>query len=595
MNIIQKLARSIREYKTPTIETPLLVIGEVIFEALIPYTIAMLVNDIKAGCGIHRIFHYAWVLLAMSFASLFFGYAAGVTCAKSSCGFSKNLRHDVFYKVQDFSFANIDKFSSASLVTRLTTDIQNIQMAFMMIIRTAIRAPLNLVFSFAMAYYMGGSMAMIFLLVIPVLGFGLFMVAKVTMPLFRKGFPKYDAMNESVEENVKGIRVVKSFVREDYETEKFHGASEEIRRIFTKAERILALNSPLMQICMYGVMLFVMSFGSRLIITSNGAALDIGQFSTLLTYSFQILTSLMMLSMIFVMITFSTESAKRVSEVLDEKSTILNPEQPVFEVNDGSIDFDHVSFRYHSHSERPVLDEINLHIRSGETIGIIGGTGSAKSSLVQLIPRLYDASAGTVKVGGKDVREYDLETLRDAVAMVLQKNVLFSGTIADNIRWGDKDATDEEVRHVCMLACADEFIDRMPEGYNTWIEQGGTNVSGGQKQRLCIARALLKKPKILILDDSTSAVDTRTDALIRKAMKEYIPSTTKIIIAQRTSSVEDADRVIVMDNGRIDAIGTSEELLRTNKIYQEVYYSQNREGHEGTEGAPTLTGEEVPA
>ena len=583
MNTLRQLYQSVREFRKPAFQTPFLVIGEVIFEALIPYTIAMLVNEVKAGGGIDRIMHYAWILLAMSMASLLFGYLAGLTCARSSCGFARNLRHDVFHRIQQFSFANIDRFSSASLVTRLTTDIQNIQMAFMMIIRTAIRAPLNLIFSFAMAYYMGGSMAVIFLAVIPVLGIGLYAVARVTMPLFKAGFPKYDALNESVEENVKGIRVVKSFVREEYETEKFHNASENIRKIFTKAERILALNSPLMQMCIYSVMLFVLSVGSKRIITTNGAALDIGQFSTLLTYSFQILSSLMMLSMIFVMMTFSAESAQRVCEVLREESTIKNPENPIEEVADGSIDFDHVSFRYFQDSENPVLDNIDLHIRSGETIGIIGGTGSSKSSLVQLIPRLYDVTGGSVRVGGKDVRSYDLEVLRDSVAMVLQKNVLFSGTIAENIRWGDKDADDEEVKHVCRLACADEFIDKMPEGYNTYIEQGGTNVSGGQKQRLCIARALLKKPKILILDDSTSAVDTRTDALIRKAMKEYIPSTTKIIIAQRTSSVEDADRIIVMDNGTINAIGTSEELLKTNEIYREVYFSQNRQDCDETD------------
>ena len=583
MNTLRQLYQSVREFRKPAFQTPFLVIGEVIFEALIPYTIAMLVNEVKAGGGIDRIMHYAWILLAMSMASLLFGYLAGLTCARSSCGFARNLRHDVFHRIQQFSFANIDRFSSASLVTRLTTDIQNIQMAFMMIIRTAIRAPLNLIFSFAMAYYMGGSMAVIFLAVIPVLGIGLYAVAKVTMPLFKAGFPKYDALNESVEENVKGIRVVKSFVREEYETEKFHNASENIRKIFTKAERILALNSPLMQMCIYSVMLFVLSVGSKRIITTNGAALDIGQFSTLLTYSFQILSSLMMLSMIFVMMTFSAESAQRVCEVLREESTIKNPENPIKEVADGSIDFDHVSFRYFQDSENPVLDNIDLHIRSGETIGIIGGTGSSKSSLVQLIPRLYDVTGGSVRVGGQDVRSYDLEVLRDSVAMVLQKNVLFSGTIAENIRWGDKDADDEEVKHVCRLACADEFIDKMPEGYNTYIEQGGTNVSGGQKQRLCIARALLKKPKILILDDSTSAVDTITDALIRKAMKEYIPSTTKIIIAQRTSSVEDADRIIVMDNGTINAIGTSEELLKTNEIYREVYFSQNRQDCDETD------------
>lgn len=599
MKTVKILTKSIREFKASTIATPIYVVGEVIFEALIPYTIALLVNEIKDGSGLDRIIHYAWILLAMSFASLFFGYMAGIMCSKASVGFSRNLRHDIFCNVQRFSFANIDKFSSASLVTRLTTDIQNIQMAYMMIIRTAIRAPLNLIFSFFMAWYMGGSMAIIFLFTIPVLGIGLFVIARITMPLFKAGFPKYDALNESVEENIKGIRVVKSFVREDYETRKFCDASENIRRIFTKAERILALNNPLMQMCVYSVMIFVLTVGSKRIITTNGEALDVGQFSTLLTYSFQILVSLMMLSMIFVMITFAAESANRVAEVLVEEPTIRNPENPVTDIEDGSIDFNDVAFRYYETSERPVLDNIDLHIHSGETIGIIGGTGSSKSSLVQLIPRLYDATEGTVKVGGRDVREYDVEALRNSVAMVLQKNVLFSGTIADNIRWGDKEASLDEIKHVCHLACADEFIDQMPDGYDTWIEQGGTNVSGGQKQRLCIARALLKKPKILILDDSTSAVDTKTDAKIRKAMKEYIPETTKIIIAQRTSSVEDADRIIVMDNGEIDAVGTSEELLRTNKIYREVYLSQNKQGHEsiddgdGTVTDAGLSGKEV--
>ncbi len=576
--MIKELAKSVREYKKPMILTPIFVIGEVIMEAIIPYTIALLVNEIKNGSGVNTILHYGYILLALAMSSLVFGYLAGRTCAKASCGFAKNLRHDVFYNIQDFSFSNIDKFSSASLVTRLTTDIQNVQMAFMMLIRTAFRAPLNLIFSFAMAYFMGGKMAVIFLIIIPVLGIGLFTIAKVTMPLFRKGFPKFDVLNNSIEENIKGIRVVKSFVREDYEQDKLNAASEDIRKIFTKAERILALNSPLMQACMYCTMLFVLYFGSKTIITTNGVSLDIGQFSTLLTYSFQILSSLMMLSMIFVMITFSEESALRICEVLKEKSDLTSPENAIETVKDGSIDFDHVRFKYSKNADRPVLENIDLHIKSGEVIGIIGGTGSAKSSLVQLIPRLYDVSEGTVRVGKEDVRDYDLTVLRDSVAMVLQKNVLFSGTIAENIRWGNKDASLDEVKHVCHLACADEFIDLMPKGYDTYIEQGGTNVSGGQKQRLCIARALLKKPKILIMDDSTSAVDTKTDALIRKAMREYIPETTKIIIAQRTSSVEDADRIIVMDGGHIDAIGTSEELLKTNKIYREVYLSQNKQG-----------------
>lgn len=578
--MIYELAKSIREYKKSMILTPVFVVGEVIMEAIIPYTIALLVNEIKDGANVNTILHYGYILLALAFASLLFGYLAGIKCAEASCGFAKNLRKDVFYNIQSFSFSNIDKFSSASLVTRLTTDIQNVQMAFMMLIRTAIRAPLNLIFSFTMAYLMGGKMAVIFLIVIPVLGIGLFTIAKMTMPLFKEGFPKFDALNNSIEENIKGIRVVKSFVREDYEQEKLNTASDNIRKIFTKAERILALNNPLMQACMYCTMLFVLYFGSKTIITTNGTALDIGQFSTLLTYSFQILTSLMMLSMIFVMITFSEESALRICEVLKEKSTLTSPASAIKEVKDGSIDFDHVRFKYTKNADRPVLEDIDLHIKSGEVIGIIGGTGSAKSSLVQLIPRLYDVTEGTVRVGKEDVRNYDLTVLRDSVAMVLQKNVLFSGTIADNIRWGNKDASLDEVKHVCHLACADEFIDLMPKGYDTYIEQGGTNVSGGQKQRLCIARALLKKPKILIMDDSTSAVDTKTDALIRKAMREYIPETTKIIIAQRTSSVEDADRIIVMDGGHIDAIGTSEELLKTNKIYQEVYYSQNKQGTE---------------
>lgn len=586
--MIKLLMKSVREFKRSTILTPICVSGEVLLEALIPYIIAMLVNDIRAGCSTAVILGYAWKLVLLSLLSLLCGYLAGIHCARSSTGFARNLRGDIFRNIQKYSFTNIDKFSNASLVTRLTTDIQNIQQAFMMIIRTAIRAPLNMIFSFTMAYIMGGKMALIFVVVIPILGFGLIGIARMAFPYFRKGFPMYDALNNSVEENIKGIRVVKSFVREEFENEKFQGASANIRRIFTKAERILAFNGPLMQLCIYMVMLFVLSFGSRQIIATGGEALDIGQFSTLLTYSFQILSSLMMLSMVFMMITFAQESCQRVCEALREQSTIVSPQNPVKTVADGAIDFDNVTFKYSDQAEHPVLENIDLHIRSGETIGIIGGTGSAKSSLVQLIPRLYDVSSGAVRVGGKDVREYDLTVLRDSVAMVLQKNVLFSGTIADNIRWGDKNASLDEVKEVCHLACADEFIDQMPKGYDTYIEQGGTNVSGGQKQRLCIARALLKKPKILILDDSTSAVDTKTDAIIRKAMRTYIPETTKIIIAQRTSSVEDADRIIVMDNGKINAVGTSAELLKTNKIYQEVYLSQNRQGHESLE-----EGEEV--
>lgn len=577
---IQILVRPLRQFTKDAIMTPICVIGEVVMEALIPYTIALLINEVKNGAGISRIMHYGWILLGMSMLSLLFGYLGGVASAKASTGYARNLRHDVFTQIQSFSFGNIDRFSNASLVTRLTTDIQNIQMAFMLLIRMAFRAPISLIISFVMAYIMGGRIALIFLAVIPILGIGLFLLARGALKYFSIGFPKYDQLNNAVEENIKGIRVVKAYVRENHEAKNFKENSAQICRIFTKAEQILALNNPLMQICIYAVMLFVLSFGSYEIITTNGTALDIGQFSTLLTYSFQILVSLMMLSMLFVMLTFAQESSQRVCEILTETSTITNPQNPRMEVSDGSVDFDHVTFKYAKDALKPVLEDIDLHIRAGETIGIIGGTGAAKSSLVQLIPRLYDASEGMVRVGKEDVRSYDLEVLRDAVAMVLQKNVLFSGTIADNIRWGNKDAGMDEIRHVCHLACADEFIGQMPNGYDTWIEQGGTNVSGGQKQRLCIARALLKKPKILILDDSTSAVDTKTDALIRKAMREYIPSTTKIIIAQRTTSVEDADRIIVLDNGRIEAIGTQEELLRKSAIYREVYLSQNKQGYE---------------
>ncbi len=576
--MIGMLAKSIREYKKASIATPLLVSMEVVMECIIPFLIAQLVNQIKGGCELSVIAKYGLVLVIMAALSLMFGALAGMTCATASCGLAKNLRKDMFYNIQNYSFENIDRFSTSSLVTRLTTDITNVQVAYMMIIRTAIRSPLMLVFAFVMAVVMGGRMAWIFAVVIPILGIGLFLVAHKTMPLFRKVFKKYDALNSSIQENVKGIRVVKSFVREDYEEKKFGRAAEDVCADFTKAERILALNNPLMQFCIYSVMVFVLSFGSYTIITSRGLDLDVGQFSALLTYSFMMLSSLMMLSMIFVMITMAGESAKRIAEVLDETSTLSNPEHPVYEVDDGSIEFDHVSFKYAKSAKRTALTDVSLKIRSGETIGIIGGTGSSKSTLVQLIPRLYDATEGAVRVGGRDVREYDLETLRNQVAVVLQKNVLFSGTIKENLRWGNPDATDEELVEACRLAQADEFISGFPDGYDTYIEQGGTNVSGGQKQRLCIARALLKEPKILILDDSTSAVDTRTDAYLRKAMREFIPETTKIIIAQRISSVEEADRIVVMNGGRIDAVGTHKQLLETNAIYQEVYYSQNKAG-----------------
>ena len=477
----------------------------------------------------------------------------------------------------------MDHFSTSSLVTRLTTDVSNVQNAYMMIIRAAIRFPLMLVFAFIMAFVMGGRMAFIFLVVVPILGFGLFLVIRKVMPIFKKVFRKYDALNTSIQENVKGMRVVKSYVREEHEKMKFDGAASDICADFTRAEKILAINNPLMQFCLYTVMVFVLFFGSYTIITTRGMDLDVGQFSALLTYSFQILSSLMMLSMVFVMITMASESASRIIEVLDEDSSLANPLDGEKIVKDGSIDFEHVSFKYSETAKKMSLANINLHIKSGETIGIIGGTGASKTSLIQLIPRLYDTTEGVVKVGGIDVKDYDLEALRNQVAVVLQKNVLFSGSIKENLRWGNKEATDEEIIEACKLAQADEFIQNFPNGYDTYIEQGGSNVSGGQKQRLCIARALLKKPKVLILDDSTSAVDTKTDAMIRKALREFIPETTKIIIAQRTASVEDADQIIVMDGGSISGIGTHAELLKNNPIYKEVYLSQNKAGEQDEE------------
>ena len=576
--MVKKIAGCIREYKKTTIATPLLVAMEVVMECIIPFIIAELVNNIKNGCTMNTIVTYGLVLVVMACLSLMFGALAGSTCATASCGLAKNLRKDMFYNIQRFSFENIDRFSTSSLVTRLTTDVTNVQMAFMMIIRTAIRAPFMLIFAFVMAFVMGGKMAVIFVVVVPILGFGLFFVSYKVMPLFRSVFKKYDNLNSSIQENIKGIRVVKSYVREEYEKKKFGDAAEDVCRDFTKAERILAVNNPLMQFCVYSVMVFVLSFGSYTIITTRGADLDVGQFSALLTYSFMILMSLMMISMIFVMITMSIESCKRIVEVLDENSSLSNPENPVYEIADGSVDFNNVSFKYSASAERMTLANIDLHIKSGQTVGIIGGTGSSKSSLVQLISRLYDVTDGSVKVGGRDVREYDLDTLRNQVAVVLQKNILFSGTIKENLRWGNKEATDEEMIEACKLAQADEFIVRFPDGYDTYIEQGGANVSGGQKQRLCIARALLKKPKILIMDDSTSAVDTKTDALIRKAMREFIPETTKFIIAQRISSVQDADMIIVMEGGTVSAAGTHDELLKTNEIYKDLYMLQNKTG-----------------
>lgn len=576
--MIRELAKSIREYKSPSIATPLLVAGEVVLECAIPFIIARLVNQIKDGCGMDVIIRYGALLLVMAVLSLTFGALSGVTCARATCGLAKNLRHDMFYRIQEYSFENVDKFLTSSLVTRMTTDITNVQNAYMMIIRVAVRAPLMLIFAFTMAFVMGGRMAWIFVVVVPFLGLGLSLVISRAMPLFRAVFKKYDNLNSSIQENIKGMRVVKSFVREDYEQTKFNAAAEDVCADFTRAERILAFNNPMMQFCLYTVMVFVLSYGSYTIITTRGLALDVGQFSSLLTYSFMMLSSLMMLSMVFVMIVMAGESGKRIVEVLTEQSSLTNPENPVYEVADGSIDFDHVNFKYSKKAERMALSNIDLHIRSGETIGIIGGTGSSKSSLVQLIPRLYDATEGAVKVGGVNVKDYDLDTLRNQVAVVLQKNILFSGTIKENLRWGNPEATDEEIVEACRLAHADEFVSQFPEGYNTHIEQGGANVSGGQKQRLCIARALLKKPKILILDDSTSAVDTKTDAGIRRAMREYIPETTKIIIAQRTASVEDADRIIVMEGGTIQAVGPHKQLLEENPIYREIYTSQNKAG-----------------
>lgn len=581
--IMRQLMKSIRDYKPYTVATPLLVLGEVACEMSIPFVTANLIDAIKVGATVEELLPTSGLLVLLAIVSLVFGAAAGITCSHASCGFAKNLRHDLFYKIQTFSFANIDDFSSSSLVTRLTTDITNVQQAFMMMIRIAVRSPLVLVFAFVMAFAMGGSVAMVYLVIIPILGFGLFYIIHLVRPIFSRVFHKYDALNESVEENVSGMRVVKSFVREDYEKSKFANAAQDVCADFTRAEKLLAFNNPMMNICVNGAFVVIIYLGSKIIITTQGQAFDIGQMSSIFTYGFQILMSLMQLSMIFVMVTMADESARRINEVLEATPTIKAPAEPIREVADGSIDFDGVSFKYSARAERQALSGIDLHIKSGETIGIMGGTGSAKSTLVNLIARLYDATEGRVRVGGVDVRDYDLDTLRKQVAMVLQKNVLFSGTIAENLRWGDPDATDEEVREAAHLACADEFVDTFPKGYDTWIEQGGSNVSGGQKQRLCIARALLRRPKVLILDDSTSAVDTKTDAKIREGLASYLPDTTKLIIAQRISSVQDADRIIILEGGRIAQIGTHEELLKTSEIYRETFNSQNKMTKEGSE------------
>ncbi len=575
--MLKKLASCVREYKKSTILTLVFIVGEAIIETFIPFMTADLVNQIKGGAGMDVIVKSGLLLVLMAALSLCCGGIAGFTCADASAGFAKNVRHDIFRRIQTFSFSNIDKFSTASLVTRMTTDISNVQMSFMMIIRTAIRSPLMLIFSVVMAYVMGGPLATAFVIAIPVLAFGLILIARFAMPAFRAAFKKYDKLNESIEENVQAMRVVKGFSREEYEKKKFGVASDNIRNDFLKAERIVVLNSPLMQLCLYFNMAFILLVGSKMaILGQNG--IDVGQISAMITYGVQILMSLMMLSMIYVMITMSAESAKRICEVLDEVPELHDPENPVLEVKDGSVEFKNVNFKYSKKAKANALSNINVKIESGMTVGIIGGTGSGKSSLVQLIPRLYDVSEGVVTVGGVDVREYEMKTLRDSVSMVLQKNTLFSGTIKDNLRWGNENATDEEMTEACTLAQADGFIKTFPDGYDTFIEQGGTNVSGGQRQRLCIARALLKKPKILILDDSTSAVDTKTDALIREGFKKYIPDTTKIIIAQRISSVEEADLILVMDGGTVVGAGTHGELLKTNEIYREVYEEQTKGG-----------------
>ncbi len=569
--MIKKLARCIGEYKKETILAPVLVTLEVVLEVLIPLLMVNLIDQGINQGDMKVILRYGMLLIFMGMLSMCFGVGSGWFAANASAGFSKNLRRSMFFKVQDYSFTNIDKFSTASIVTRLTTDVTNVQNSFQMIIRVAVRAPIMMIFSLIMAFSVNRKLSLIFLLVIPFLGTGLYLVFRQAHPIFERVFKTYDKLNNVVQENLRGIRVVKSYVREEHETEKFEKVSGSIFRDFSKAEKILAFNSPLMQTSVYTCMLLLSWFAAKMII---GGSMTTGELTSLITYVMQILISLMMLSMVFVMITISRSSAERIIEILDEESDVHNNENPIMEVKNGDISFDKVSFSYAKDKNKLCLSDVNLEIKSGETVGIIGGTGSSKSSLVQLIPRLYDVTEGSVRVGGVDVRDYDIRTLRNEVAMVLQKNVLFSGTIKENLRWGNENANEAEMIRVCRLAQADEFIQGFPNGYDTFIEQGGANVSGGQKQRLCIARALLKKPKILILDDSTSAVDTKTDAMIRKAFREEIPDTTKIIIAQRISSIEHADKIIILDNGRINAIGTHEELLRSNPIYQEVYHSQ---------------------
>ena len=578
--MIKTFIKCIREFKRPTLLTLLFIVGEVFIEVLIPFRTAALVNGIQSGIPMRELWRLGLILVLMAVVSLCFGGGGALMGSKASAGFARNVRGDVFRRIQSFSFENIDKFSTASLVTRLTTDVGYVRMAFMMTIRAAVRAPLMFLFSIVMAWRMGGSLAATFVVVVPVLVAGLLTIARKALPAFRAVFQKFDLLNQSVEENVRGMRVVKGFARENYEKEKFARASEEIAKDFTRAERIVALNNPLMSLCVNFNLVFILWVGAKLIVTGRGEIINVGEISAMITYGMQILMSLMMLSMIYVMMTMSWESMKRLTEVLREEPSLQNPAQPVTEVPDGSVDFENVSFKYSRTAQVDALSGVNLHIPSGSTVGILGGTGAGKSTLVQLIPRLYDATGGCVRVGGRDVRDYDLDTLRNAVSMVLQKNLLFSGTISDNLRWGDPAATDEELREACRLAQADDFVMAQSEGYERHIEQGGSNVSGGQKQRLCIARALLKKPKILILDDSTSAVDTRTDAKIRAGFKSYLPQTTKIIIAQRVASVQDADMILVMEDGRIAARGTHEELLQSSDIYREIYEQQTKGGEQ---------------
>ena len=575
--MIKRLLKSVREFKKDALLTPFFVVLEVVMEVIIPLVMALLIDKGIDGQDMAAIWKYGIILVACAMLALVFGAAAGTFAARASTGFARNLRHDMYYNVQNFSFSNIDKFSTGSIVTRLTTDVTNVQNAFQMCTRIAVRCPVMLIFALFMAMKINSRMALVFLAVLPILAIGMGILMKVVGPVFERAFKIYDRMNTVVQENVRGIRVVKTYVREDHETEKFEGVSGMLYRTFSKAQKTMAGVMPLMQFCMYACMLLISWFGARLIV---GGSMTTGELTSMFSYAMQILMSLMMVAMVFVMITMAKASAERVAEILDEQPDLHNPANPIHEVKDGAIEFDDVSFSYKGDERKLALKNVNLHIKAGQTVGILGGTGSAKSTLVQLIPRLYDTTHGTVKVGGVDVRDYDIEALRDQVAMVLQKNVLFSGTIKENLRWGDENASDEELERVCRLAQADEFIQQMPDKYDTHIEQGGSNVSGGQKQRLCIARALLKKPKILILDDSTSAVDTKTDALIRKAFAEEIPDTTKIIIAQRVSSVQDADQIVILDGGTVQAVGTHDELLAANTIYQEIYNQQNRKGGE---------------